>query len=181
MNNIILLALREEAPDLAQYANVFFTGVGKINAAMTTAQLIERYKPKQIINFGTAGGITVSAGLHQITQFVQRDMQCVELGCLPGQTPFDNTEVVLKLSDGLVCSSGDNFVTDPNLEIPADLVDMESYAIAKVCYMNNTNFICYKFISDNADNSASTNWETMISAGQSYYIDKLKELNISLH
>lgn len=180
MNNLILLALPEEAPELAQYANVFFTGVGKVNAAMTTAQLIERYKPTQIINFGTAGGITVSCGLHQVTQFVQRDMQCVELGSLPGQTPLDDTAVVLKLGNGLVCSTGDNFVTDPVLELPADLVDMESYAMAKVCYKNNIDFVCYKFISDRADDSASTNWETMISAGQSYYIAKLKELNISL-
>ena len=44
MNDLILLALKEEAPELATHSNVFFTGIGKVNAASTTAKLIERYK-----------------------------------------------------------------------------------------------------------------------------------------
>ena len=60
MNDLILLAIPEEAPDLAHMPNVFFTGVGKVNAALTVATLIERYQPTRIFNFGTAGGITAS-------------------------------------------------------------------------------------------------------------------------
>ena len=59
METIILIALKEEAPNLSKHSNVFYTGVGKVNAASTTAMLIERHKPKRIVNFGTAGGITV--------------------------------------------------------------------------------------------------------------------------
>ena len=58
MNTIILLALPDEAPLLRLHPLVYYTGVGKVNAAIRTAQLIERYKPQRIINFGTAGGIT---------------------------------------------------------------------------------------------------------------------------
>lgn len=36
---------------------VTWTGVGKVNAAMTTTLLIEHYKPKQIIFTGIAGGV----------------------------------------------------------------------------------------------------------------------------
>ena len=178
MNNIILLALPDEAPKLTNHTGVFFTGIGKVNAAMTTAQLIERYQPKQIINFGTAGGITVGSGLHRVGKFVQRDMQCFKLGALPGQTPYEEGGVVLELSEGLTCSTGDNFVTDPNLEIPADLVDMESYAIAKICHKFNVDFVCYKFVSDSANETAYSDWSEMISAGQSHYIEKLKEMNL---
>lgn len=179
MNDIILIALRDEAPELANRDDVFFTGIGKVNAAARTAELIERYRPKRIINFGTAGGITVGTGLHLVTKFVQRDMQCFKLGCVPGQTPYEPGGVILDIGgDGLTCSTGDNFVTDPNLEIPADLVDMESYAIAKICYQRNIKFLCYKFVSDQANANAYKDWAEMISAGQQQYIDLLEQLGL---
>ena len=74
MNDIILIAIREEAPDLSHMMSLFYTGVGKVNAAMTAAEVITKYRPKRVINFGTAGGITVAPGFYQCTQFVQRDM-----------------------------------------------------------------------------------------------------------
>ena len=179
MNTIIIMALKEEAPLLSQRSDVFFTGIGKVNAASTAAELIEKYKPSHIINFGTAGGITVGPGLYQVSKFVQRDMQCFKLGAPPGKTPFESTPLILELgNDGLVCSSGDNFITDPNLEIPADLVDMEAYAIAKVCWKKNIQFTCYKFVSDQANEHAYRDWYEMMSAGQSHYISKLQELSL---
>jgi adenosylhomocysteine nucleosidase len=178
MNDLVILALPEEAPDLKGQMNVFFSGVGKVNAAAKAAQLIERYRPKRVINFGTAGGITVGPGFYEVTKFVQRDMLCCELGSLPGQTPFDNTPVVLDFNrPGLTCSTGDNFVTNRNLDIPADVVDMEAYALAKVCHMKNVEFLCWKFVSDQADENALNDWNSMVSAGQPYYIEKLSELH----
>ena len=179
MNDLILIALKEEAPDMAFSMKVFFTGVGKVNAAMNAAEVISKYRPKRIINFGTVGGITVKNGFHQVTKFVQRDMMCCELGSEPGQTPFEDG-VVLDFGDGLACSTGDNFVTDSNLLIPADVVDMEAYAIAKVCKRHNVEFLCYKFVSDGANDDSLNDWRSMVSKGQTHYLDKLKELNISL-
>lgn len=179
MHNVIIIALEQEAPALTAHPDVFFCGVGKINAAIAAAQLIERHKPRRVINFGTAGGITVGTGLHQATRFVQRDMQCRELGFLPGQTPYDIRPVVLDMAgSGLICSTGDNFVTDRNLEIAVDLVDMESYAIAKACDAAGIEFLCYKFVTDQANPDAYQDWNQMISAGQSYYIDILESLGI---
>jgi adenosylhomocysteine nucleosidase len=174
-NDLILIALKEEAPDMVANPNVVFTGVGKINAAMIASEMIMRYKPSRIINFGTAGGITVKSGFHQVTKFIQRDMMCCELGCKPGQTPFEDG-VVLDFGDGLTCSTGDNFVTDNNLLLPADVVDMEAYAIAKVCKKNNIDFLCYKFVSDGANDDSLNDWQSMVSRGQPYYLSKLKEL-----
>ena len=37
MKDIILIALEQEAPHMAEWDNVFFTGVGKVNAAIMTA------------------------------------------------------------------------------------------------------------------------------------------------
>ena len=179
MTDLILIALPAEAPNMSYSLKVFYTGVGKVNAAMTAAELIVRYNPKRIINFGTAGGITVKSGFHQVTKFVQRDMMCCEIGNKPGQTPFEDG-VVLDFGDGLTCSTGDNFVTDSNLIIPADVVDMEAYAIAKVCKKHNVEFLCYKFVSDGADKNSSSDWKLTVSQGQEYYLKKLKELNVSL-
>jgi adenosylhomocysteine nucleosidase len=179
MKDLILIALQDEAPEMASSEKVFFTGIGKVNAAMTAAELITKYQPDRVINFGTVGGITVKSGFHQVTKFVQRDMLCCELGSLPGQTPFEEG-VVLDLGDGLTCSTGDNFVTDNNLSIPADVVDMEAYAIAKVCRKHNVEFLCYKFVSDGANDDSLNDWQSMVSRGQEHYLHKLKELNISL-
>ena len=179
MHDIIIMALREEAPDLAHRPDIFFSGIGKVNAAALTSRLIQQYRPQRIINMGTAGGITVGTGLWRVTRFVQRDMQCVKLGCQPGATPFESTPVVLDLGgNGLTCSTGDNFVTDPDLEIPADLVDMEAYAIAKVCWQQGVTFECYKWVTDQANADASQDWSVMMSSGQSHYIACLDKLGI---
>lgn len=179
MRDLIIIALREEAPALAERPDVFFSGVGKVNAAATVSRLIERYHPDRVINFGTAGGITVSHGLWCATKFVQRDMRCLPLGLAPGETPFESTPVVLDLGgNGLTCSTGDSFVTDSNLEITADLVDMEAYAIAKTCWQAGVAFRCWKYVSDHADESASQDWRKQVAAGQSYYLSKLQELDL---
>jgi len=176
MNDLILIAIREEAPELGHMMNLFYTGVGKVNAAITAAELIAKYRPQRVINFGTAGGITVGAGLHECTQFVQRDMNCEALGCEPGQTPFE-THIAIG-TPGLTCSTGDNFVMNPQLHIPADVVDMEAYAIAKACKKHRTEFLCFKYVSDQANATANTDWRDSVAQGQSHYINKLKELNL---
>lgn len=180
MDKIVIMALPEEAPALRDCSNVFFSGIGKINAAAVTAKLIERYHPRHVINFGTAGGVTVSHGLWRVTRFVQRDMQCFKLGCRPGETPFESTPLILDLGgDGLTCSTGDDFVTDPNLEIPADLVDMEAYAIAKICWQAGVGFSCWKYVSDQANEHAYRDWADMMAAGEQSYLAKLSELGVS--
>ena len=177
MKTIVLLALYDEAPDLADLPFVFYTGVGKVNAAAKAAQLIERYCPEHVINFGTAGGITQPTGFYQATRFVQRDMLCESLGFGPGQTPYE-TAAVIEVDSGLTCSTGDDFVENPKLAIPADLVDMEAYAIAKVCQSNSVMFSCYKFVTDAANTTAADEWGQKVLHGQTHYIAKLKELGL---
>lgn len=177
MKTIVLLALYDEAPELADLPFVFYTGVGKVNAASKAAQLIERHRPTHIINFGTAGGITQPTGFYQATRFVQRDMQCGSLGFRPGQTPYE-ADAVVEFGSGLTCSTGDDFVENPSLAIPADLVDMEAYAIAKVCQSNNIKFSCYKFVTDAANTTAADEWGNRVVHGQTHYLQKLKELGL---
>ena len=46
MKDIILMALEHEAPKMAKWENVFFTGVGKVNAALTACLLYTSPSPR---------------------------------------------------------------------------------------------------------------------------------------
>lgn len=177
MNDIILLALPEEAPSFVGMSNVFYTGVGKVNAAIVAATLIERYKPTRIFNFGTAGGITTThGGIYKCTTFIQRDV--ILGGCIVGPQSEVLHQPIITGDDGLTLSTGDNFVTDA-INIKADLVDMEAYAIAKACMAKpNVEFICYKYISDMADENAPDHFVDHVHKGEDYYIQILKEYGV---
>ena len=52
----LIAALREETQDLFDdILPVVYCGVGKVNAALHTVRLLQRYQPRSIVNFGTAG------------------------------------------------------------------------------------------------------------------------------
>lgn len=175
---IILLALENEAPGLVGRPGVFFTGVGKVNAAIVAATLIERHKPKRVFNFGTAGGITTThGGIYKCTTFSQRDV--ILGGCIVGPQAEVLHQPVVTGDDGLTLSTGDNFVTD-TYNINADLVDMEAFSIAKACQVAKIEFICYKYISDMADANAADHFVDSVHKGEEHYIKILKQYGINL-
>ena len=170
MRRLVLIALEDEAPQLRGRAGVHFTGVGKVNAALAAARLIERHSPAEIWNFGTAGGITVGTGLYECTRFVQRDMDCSPLGFAFGHTPFEDGLEIAFGSEGLVCGSGDQFVTNPALSVAVDLVEMEAYAIAKACAQAGVRFRCFKYVSDSADGASAGEWEQNKHRGEELFL-----------
>ncbi len=95
-----------------------------------------------------------------------------------GETPFDDINEIILSSNGYSCGTGDSFVTG-SIPIKVDVVDMEAYAFAKVCKLENVNFRCFKFISDNADESASLDWKENCKKGAELFKQKLKVLNLS--
>ena len=158
MDKIYVAALNEEVVGL-DYFHVL--GVGKINATLKTIELINKFNPNEVINFGTAGALNQNLnGIIECTKFYQRDMDCRGLlNFKLGETPFDRVNEIIISENGYSCGTGDNFVTK-KIEMDLDVVDMEAYAIAKVCFIKKVNFRCFKFISDNADNSADNDWNT---------------------
>jgi adenosylhomocysteine nucleosidase len=178
MNDIILLAMPEEAPNLVGKEGVFFTGVGKVNAAIVAATLIERYKPKRVFNFGTAGGITAThGGIYKCTTFNQRDV--ILGGVLVGPQAEILHKPIIIGDDGWSLSTGDNFVTD-TYNIDADLVDMEAFSIAKACVSAGIEFICHKYISDMANDEAPDHFADHVHKGEDHYIGILKEYGVHL-
>ena len=176
---LLIIALKEELPrNLLPEFNIEYCGVGKINATYKALEIISKYEPKLIINFGTAGSLRKNFfGLHEVSHFFQRDMDARALGFKIGVTPFEERSVIDFGRTGLSCSSGDNFVSSPP-ELKTDLVDMEAYAIAKVCVLKNVQFMCFKYVSDNADESASKNWKANASLGAIAFKDLVKNLDL---
>ena len=174
---LVLVAVKEELceKDLPNF-NIQYTGVGKINASFKTSEFIKEYSPTHVVNYGTAGGLNEELkGLVEVTRFFQRDMDATSLGFRIGQTPFDDIAEIDLGSHGYSCGTGDSFVTQmPRLK--TDLVDMEAYAIAKICYMKHVKFRCFKYISDNADADANDDWIKNVSAGKKLFIKRMKNL-----
>ena len=175
MDYAILVALPQELDNMD---NIFYTGVGKVNATRVATEVICKHQPKMIINYGTAGSFKKElSGLVQCTSFVQHDMNATAQGFKFGETPFEsNSEVIVSENDnGYRCGSGDYFVTSP-VSVKCDVVEMEAYGIAKVTRHYKTPFLCYKFISDNADEHAASDWIEMCGQGSKLFKNKFKEI-----
>lgn len=145
-------------------------GIGKVNATMGTMTLIDSFSPDLIINTGVAGGTGGGAGILDIvvgTRIAYHDVWCgpdTEWGEAAGCPRFFHTDETVNslpclhegdtVKHGLV-ASGDIFVSDPEvvarirkLYPEVDAVDMESAAIAQVCYLRAVPFACMRVISD---------------------------------
>ena len=174
MNKLFVAALKEETVGLNYFYHV---GVGKINATYNLIKLIQEHKPSEVINYGTAGAIKKElSGIVECTKFYQRDMDTRSLLNLKlGETPFDNINEIINSEEGFSCGSGDSFV-NTQIEMDLDLVDMEAYALAKVCKLEDINFKCFKYISDNADANATSDWIENCKKGAKLFKIKMNNL-----
>ena len=187
---LIVCALEVETQGQLEDYDVLYTGVGKVNATYKLTQHFGKlgsFIPYDlIINYGTAGSRKYKQGeLVDCTKFVQRDMDVTGLGFLRGETPFEQDPPVIiqpqniefnPIGKNATCGSGDNFVEDKT-NYYGEVVDMEAYALAKVCYLYDVPFISFKYISDGADGDANIDWEENVSKGIEVFKEKvLKEL-----
>lgn len=146
-------------------------GIGKVNSAIGTLMLIDKFKPEMVINTGVAGGADPS--MHVLDLLIATKIAYHDVWCGPGTNygaaygfpvEFAVGERILEISKqsmnsnnvkyGLICS-GDKFITTES-EIneiknhfdDALAVDMESASIAQVCYMRNIPINIIRVISD---------------------------------
>ena len=64
-------------------------------------------------------------------------------------TITDEINEIINSDKGYSCGSGDSFV-NKQIEMEVDLVDMEAYALAKVCKLEGIKFRCFKYIYNNS-------------------------------
>lgn len=147
-------------------------GIGKVNAAVATSEVIRRFKPDAVISTGCAGGIDPSLNVLDIVvadRTVHHDVYLgddwgLEKGHIQGMPHFFNSDQTLvkaakeikgqTVHVGLICT-GDQFITSENelknikKNFPQALaVDMESVAISQACFIFGVPFISFRVISD---------------------------------
>ncbi len=161
--------------------SVLYTGVGKVNAAHALTRRLTEYRCSglplpHVINFGTAGSQRRSTGaLIECTAFIQRDMDVTGLGVPLGTTPFEDmpprlavAPIFAHLEHG-VCGSGDSFVTAA-CPHECDVLDMEAYALAKVCRLEGCAFNAVKFVTDGADHAAANDWQSNLEQAAALFV-----------
>ena len=164
----LIIALPKESEGIEGYS-IYLSGCGKVNATIATMEAIDA-GAKKIINYGTTGAVGNISGLVEVTGYVDRDMDVRPLGFRLGQTPFE--EGIRIGRKGLVVGSGDSFAVGKP-EIECDIVDMEAYAIARVCKKYDVEFRCFKYISDKADENAASDWNENIRKGNQLFQELL--------
>lgn len=159
---------------------VVVCGIGKVNAAMCTAVLINDYKPELVINSGVAGALSPLVSIGDIvvgTKAVEHDMNTTALGGKQGEVSFPNGKVMYfecdatasrqmeEVCGGLadtknvrgIIASGDIFISDRpqrlrlNDRFGAIACEMEGAAIGHVCSCCGVPFVILRAISDDLD------------------------------
>ena len=187
---LIVCALEVETQGQLDDYDVLYTGVGKVNATFELTRKFGKYGSyipyDMVINYGTAGSRKIKKKtLVDCTKFIQRDMDVTGLGFMRGETPFEQDPPFViqqqnvefnPIGRNATCGSGDNFAEDKS-QYYGEVVDMEAYALAKVCYLYDIPFISFKYITDGADEQAHEDWEKNLADGIEVFKEKiLKEL-----
>lgn len=147
------------------------SGIGKVNAAYGAINLIDNYRPDIVISTGCAGGASTDLEIRDVvvsTQICYHDVWCGqpnEMGQiqdLPAKYEADTklVEIAKHLKSnthivpGLIVS-GDWFVDNVdkmksiiNTFPDAMAVDMETAALAQICYVYKVPFLSFRVISD---------------------------------
>ena len=168
-------------------------GVGKVNAALCTQALLDRFPVKAIINLGVAGAIDNTLNIKDVVisrHLVQHDFDITAAGDRePGEISDLGVELVadaaLVAAAAAACkqvlsesgskayeapiATGDQFVADKSVKqrisdiFGAFCVEMEGGAIAQVCLLNNVPFVVIRAISDKADGSATQDFMEFVA------------------
>ena len=189
---LIVMALPQESRGLLERAGAtpLYTGVGKVNAASSLARALAELRcagmpPALVVNLGTAGSRNIRAHtLVGCNRFSQRDMDVTGMGFAAGVTPFDETPPVIEFPTvftrlpQVTCSSGDSFATHLH-DFEGDVVDMEAFALARVCLSERVRFACAKYITDGADADSAAHWETALDAASRAFAELYFSLGAS--
>lgn len=165
------------------------SGIGKVNAAMTTSILLNEYKPDFVINTGSAGGYdpNLEVGAIVISDEVRHhDVDVTAFGYEIGQVPqlpaaFKADKHLMKLAEEAVSAigehqaatgliaTGDIFMHDPE---KVELVrtnfpqmkacEMEAAAVAQVCHQFEVPFVVIRALSDIAGKESSISFDEFL-------------------
>ncbi|AZU63431.1 5'-methylthioadenosine/S-adenosylhomocysteine nucleosidase [Neobacillus mesonae] len=165
------------------------SGIGKVNAAMSTTILLEKYMPDCIINTGSAGGTNPELNVGDAvisTEVRHHDVDVTAFDYEYGQVPqlpaaFTADEKLMAIAEtaakelnnfqivkGLI-ASGDSFMEDPErvafVQSKFDnlqAVEMEASAIAQVAHRFGIPFVIIRSLSDIAGKQSEISFDQFI-------------------
>ncbi|WP_075618152.1 5'-methylthioadenosine/S-adenosylhomocysteine nucleosidase [Paenisporosarcina indica] len=165
------------------------SGIGKVNAAMSTSILLQHFKPEAVINTGSAGGFdsALEVGAVVISDEVRHhDVDVTAFGYEMGQVPglpagfvADTNlrqlaeEAVQELGQhqfatGLI-ATGDSFMSDAvrvesvRTYFPhMKAAEMEAAAVAQVCHQFDVPFVVIRALSDIAGKESSVSFDEFL-------------------
>ncbi len=165
------------------------SGIGKVNAAMATTILHERYQPTAVINTGSAGGLDTSLSIGDIVisdRVVHHDVDVTAFDYQYGQIPsmplyFESDQNLINIVEKTIQSinqvnckqgliaTGDSFIQKPEAvqkirEQFPDVIaaEMEAVAIAQVCHQYQTPFVVIRALSDIAGKESAQSFDQFI-------------------
>ena len=164
------------------------SGIGKVNASISTTLLIEKFNPEVVINTGSAGALDQILSIGDIlvsNHVLYHDANATAFGYEYGQIPqmpktYTTDPTLLKKTmhvleqqqlNGKVgmIVSGDSFIGSSEQrqkikqQFPeAMAVEMEATAIAQTCYQFKVPFIVIRAVSDLANGKADISFEEFL-------------------
>lgn len=165
------------------------SGIGKVNAAMSTSILLERFKPDIVINTGSAGGYHPDLNIGDLvisTEVRHHDVDATIFGYEYGQVPqmppafmadpflVEKAARAAEKIDGIqtvegLIATGDSFMNDPSrVEFVRqqfqDLyaVEMEGAAIAQVAWQFGVPFVVIRSLSDIAGKDSNISFDQFL-------------------
>ena len=180
------------------------SGIGKVNAAICTQILVDKFGVDTLINTGIAGSLDANIDIGDMvisTDAVEHDMDASIFGDPIGQVPRMDTfsfpadeELVEKAKTaneeanpdihtfvGRIVS-GDQFVSSKEVKdklvanFEAKCTEMEGAAIAHAAYLNKVSCVIIRAISDKADNSATMDYPAFEKQAITHYVRLVKNL-----
>jgi adenosylhomocysteine nucleosidase len=179
------------------------SGIGKVNAAISTTILNQVFKPDYVINTGSAGGLDSELNVGDVvisSEVRHHDVDVTVFGYEYGQIPQmpaaflpDNKLVDVaencaknisdkKVLKGLIVS-GDSFMSDADRvafikeKLPGIYaVEMEAAGVAQVCYQFNVPFVIIRAISDVADKEANLSFEQFLEVAAKHSAELIMEI-----
>ena len=155
-------------------------GIGKVNAAVCTQIMIDRFNVDCIINTGIAGGMKRGIKVLEIvvsTTVLPHDLDRHFLADYPPYHAEYEADADLQRLAAEVCDemgivhhagkivSGDAFVTDSAVKAKIteahdpDAIDMETAAIGQCAWRNKVPFVSVRCISDLADDDGAMSFD----------------------
>lgn len=158
MRDILLVSATklEHHEDTLNGCPIHIIGVGKVQAAINTTRLIDKYKPKIVINFGSCGNLKD----HKVGEVLEigtvyNDFETFGLiDCPPIE--FGNSDQFKCFTTDLFYDSSREDYSDSYLQKIKDcnVVDMELYSVAKSCLDAGIFLYCYKWVSDDGNHKS---------------------------